>query len=42
MFPSDTELDISCCDSGQKIVVYGEVVQTLGGIFIIPKYIEEE
>ena len=42
MFPSDTELDISCYDSGQKIVVYGEVVQTLGGIFIIPKYIEEE
>ena len=42
MFPSDTELDISCYDSGQKVVVYGEVVQTWSGIFIIPKYIEEE
>lgn len=42
MFPGDTELDISCYDSGQKVVVYGEVVQTWSGIFIIPKYIEEE
>ena len=42
MFPSDAELDISCYEPGQKVVVYGEVVQTWSGIFIIPKYIEEE
>lgn len=42
MFPSESDLLIENYESGQYVVVYGEVVQTWSGIFIIPKYIEEE
>ena len=42
MFPSESDLLIENYESGQYVVVYGEVVQVWSGIFIIPKYIEEE
>lgn len=42
MFPSESDLLIENYESGQYVVVYGEVVQIWSGIFIIPKYIEEE
>lgn len=42
MFPNSSDLNIENYDDGQHVLVYGEVVQTQHGIFIIPKYMEEE
>lgn len=40
MFPENSELNIDNYEAGQHCIIYGEVVQTWSGIFIIPKYIE--
>lgn len=40
MFPENSELNIENYEAGQHCIIYGEVVQTWSGIFIIPKYIE--
>lgn len=40
MFPESSDLYIENYEAGQHCIIYGEVVQTWSGIFIIPKYIE--
>ena len=40
MFPENSELNIDNYEAGQHCIIYGEVVQTWNGIFIIPEYIE--
>ena len=40
MFPETSDLHIENYEAGQYFVIYGQIVQTWSGIFIIPKYIE--
>lgn len=42
MFSEDSEFTIDNYKTGQRFVVYGEVIQTYSGPFVLPKYIEEE
>lgn len=42
MFSEDSEFTIDNYKTGQRFVVYGEVIQTYNGPFVLPKYIEEE
>lgn len=40
MFPENSDLNIENYEAGQHCIIYGQVVQTWSGIFIIPEYIE--
>lgn len=42
MFSEDSELSIDNYKTGQYFIVYGDVIKTDSGIFVLPKYIEEE
>lgn len=42
MFIEDSELSIDNYKTGQYFFVYGEVIKTDNGVFVLPKYIEEE
>jgi hypothetical protein len=42
MFPETSNLDIENYNTGEHYIIYGEVVKTWNGIFIIPKYIESQ
>lgn len=42
LFPNEYTLSADDYETGQKVVIYGEVVQTWSGVFIIPQYIDME
>ena len=42
MFPNEHTLVQDDYTTGEKVVVYGEIIRNKSGIFIIPKYIESE
>lgn len=42
MFIDGAELNIDTYKTGEKLILYGEVIQNKNGVFILPKYIETE
>ena len=42
MFEKDAELNLDSFKTGQNVIVYGEIIKNDNGIFVLPKYIEEE
>lgn len=42
LFDKENSLSPDDLESGEKVIIYGEVVQNWSGVFIIPKYIEAE
>lgn len=42
MFDDNMEFYFDYLKTGNKVIVYGEIIQNKNGIYILPKYIEEE
>lgn len=42
MFIDGAELNIDTYKTGEKLILYGEVIQNKNGVYILPKYIETE
>lgn len=42
MFIKENEINLDTFKTGDKYIIYGEVIQNVNGTFVLPKYYEEE
>lgn len=42
MFVDGENINLDTFETGQKIIIYGEIIKNTNGIFVLPKYYEED